>query len=285
MLPRKRRQAAGSSSSYTLERTKKHEFTPRQETYLAQLLADPKVYVILNRPGGVNNGSAQPKLKTYGVLATKFNRTFGTALEPRQIENKANRMLSLWRPHVKRKGKQDCHFYNILKPTWGIGVATPDENSDISAPTVASDTDDEGDGDGMQAISKVEDPGLAAGPSEKTQVVLKGTAETSLTQPQDLLDMLKEIKEASILNGEAREKEQARREQLLAEVRGEVQREVTRREELRLEEVRLREEESTRRESIRAGLRMKELEIEHVDKMLRLEKVRIKRMMLERERT
>jgi hypothetical protein len=87
-----------------------------------------------------------------------------------------------------------------------------------------------------------------------------------------------------------REEESAKRVQLRFEEAKMREEESTKRGQLLFEEAKMREEECTKRESIRMELekikeqvRMKELEVEHTNRLLLLEQARYKRAVAERE--
>ncbi|KAF9361271.1 hypothetical protein BGX34_007236 [Mortierella sp. NVP85] len=224
--------------------------------------------------------------------------------------------------------RKRCHYYFILEPVWGKKRSTtrtdPVEGPNFSARTEVSDQDDgdddddviviedysedydEGHGEGMdnsddgiKVRSNASAPGVVAVPVKKSHVKNhhqdrdrdkdEEKARTTQAQIRDMLVMLKDIKDSSIVQYEA-EKEQTRREQMRLEERTTAQQEITRREQLRVEEVRLREEENTKRMAIRAEVekmkdqvRMKELELEHTNRLLLLEETRMRRVMLEKE--
>jgi hypothetical protein len=224
--------------------------------------------------------------------------------------------------HIRRR----CHYYFILEPFWGqnrsIIRTEPVGGPNLSARAEVSGQDDDDDDDedvvdveeyredndaGMddsdddiKVRSNTSTPGVVAIPVKKSHVKKPQQdkdrrdkdderARTTQAQIRDMLVMLKDIKDSSIVQYEA-EKEQTRREQMRLEERTTTQQEMTKREQLRVEETRLREEENTKRVGIRAEVekmkeqvRMKELDLEHTNRLLLLEETRMRRAMLERE--
>ncbi|KAK3811205.1 MAG: hypothetical protein J3Q66DRAFT_351297 [Benniella sp.] len=220
--------------------------------------------------------------------------------------------------------RKQCHYYFILEPVWGqnrsILRTEPVGGSNLSARAEVSSQDDDDDNDedvvdveeygednegiddsddDIKVQSNTSTPGAVAIPVKKSHVKKHRQdkdrdrdderARTTRAQIRDMLVMLKDIKDSSIVQYEA-EKEQTRREQMRLEERTTTQQEMTRREQLRVEEIRLREEENTKRVAIRAEVekmkdqvRMKELDLEHTNRLLLLEETRMRCAMLEKE--
>jgi len=283
---------------------------------------------------------------------------------------------------LQHRMRNDCHYYFIMEPIWGkmkgnsrvgrprrLSYAISDEEDDQGDDEEQEEEEEgeeedrqergeEGEDEGEEdmclnrARSRVEGRRVIGVSAER---VLerpvdkgKGKATTSHTPPDDtdVLDMLKDLRQTSMLQCEA-EKEQTRREQMRYEERARAQQETskleqlrtdearlrveesrireeeatkreqmrveesrlrveeirlhadearlreeetTKREQLRVEEIRMREEEATKREGIRAEVekmkeqvRMKELELEHTNRLLLLEETRLKLAVAEME--
>ncbi|KAF9361272.1 hypothetical protein BGX34_007237 [Mortierella sp. NVP85] len=282
---------------------------------------------------------------------------------------------------LQHRIRNDCHFYFIMEPIWGkmrgnsrevgrlrrssyaISDEEDDQDNDEEQEEEEEEEDrqerrDEGEDEGEEDIYldrarlRVEGRRVidvsAERALERPVDKGKGKATTSQTPPDDtdVLGMLKDLRQTSMLQCEA-EKEQTRREQMRYEERARAQQETakleqlrtdearlrveesrireeeatkreqmrveesrlrveearlhagearmreeetTKREQLRVEEIRMREEEATKREGIRAEVekmkeqvRMKELELEHTNKLLLLEETRLKLAVAEME--
>ncbi|KAF9354901.1 hypothetical protein BGX26_007213, partial [Mortierella sp. AD094] len=117
---------------------KGHSYTIAQELYLAELLADPETWALLDGPGEKND-HYMPKKVVYENLAEKVNAKFSTEEEPLnldglQIKNKIENMKTQWKKAKKfhdrtgngnlpeidlRKQVTDiCCFFYVLQEIW-----------------------------------------------------------------------------------------------------------------------------------------------------------------------
>ncbi|KAK3811194.1 MAG: hypothetical protein J3Q66DRAFT_351280 [Benniella sp.] len=294
-----------------VKRMKSHMFTALQEAYIAEQIMDPAIFTALYGSTAKYNGQ-HLHARFYKKLAEMFNKRFNTSLCDISLESKLNDMKMQWRithlmrssmggnndmtpPELQNKIMKHCHYYFILEPALATTKRATEKRS-IGAPertaiNSLSDTDDGGDDSdeeeeeeegvhGCQGRSSAGRQSISAILAEKSPVQQprknKGEAleAESPSDEMDLLGMLKDIKDTSMLQYEA-EKEQTRREQLQLEERSRSQQEnirleqlrvevaslhaeesrsreegITKREQLRFEEARMREEELTKREQL-----------------------------------
>ncbi|KAK3811192.1 MAG: hypothetical protein J3Q66DRAFT_59637, partial [Benniella sp.] len=332
-LIQKRKRAAHSKSSPATKRNRPHVFTVHNETYIAEQLVDPALFAACY--GSDTHYSGQHlHSRFYQNLADLYNERFNISITSRTLNSKINKMKEKWKsahemkisvvdtggdaslPKIQDQIKERCHYYYILEPalaTTTTAIRTkPVRISRRSAIGTISDTDgDDYDGDIYETQARSSSGGPILTVSRKSRVEQsensKEMALVSQTQSNgSLLEMLKDIKDASELQCEA-EKEQTRREQMQFEERARAQQEATKlgqlrleearlrveeirvqeealgmRKQLRVEETRLREEELTKREAIRAEVnkmkeqvRMKDLEVRKVKEQARVKELDI----------
>ncbi|KAK3811197.1 MAG: hypothetical protein J3Q66DRAFT_372870 [Benniella sp.] len=269
----------------------------------------PDTLVAFEGRSSKNNGQRIDLDRYFEGLAKKFNNEFKTTFETLQIRNKIYKL---------RRRKR--HRPSIITISDTADDADDDKDDDYDEHGGGNDHSDDGD---VQATSSTREQNILEVPVEKTLVHSKekgkGKALTYRTRldDTDLLDMLKDLRQTSMLQCEA-EKEQTRREELRIEERSRAQdiaqfeqlwvkearlrvEESRMREEIRFEEAKMREEESTKREQLREqemtkreSIRMeiekmkeqakiKELDIEHTNRLLLLEETRYKRALAEKE--
>ncbi|KAF9109511.1 hypothetical protein BGX27_007540 [Mortierella sp. AM989] len=155
-----------------------HKYELDHETFLAKVLARPRIYELLNFTGDRDRFSI-PKMEVHRELAVEFNENFEANLDARQVKNKVASMLRLWRAANELRSKasnrelpdsalkpmilKECHFYYILKPLWFETLCKPTKKRLASSSEVPdgglSDSDDESDdnadnGDGQDDISE-----------------------------------------------------------------------------------------------------------------------------------
>lgn len=292
-----------------VKRMKSHMFTAPQEAYIAEQIMDPAIFTALYGSAAKYNGQ-NLHAKFYKKLAGVFNKRFNASLCDMSLESKLNDMKMQWKithlmrssmggnndmtPELQNKIMKHCHYYFILEPALATTKRATEKRS-VGAPertaiNTISDTDDgsddsdeeeeEEDVHGGQGRSSAGRQGISAILAEKSPVQQprknkgKTLESESPSDEMDLLGMLKDIKDTSMLQYEA-EKEQTRREQLQLEERSRSQQEniqceqlrvevaslhaevsrsrevgITKREQLRFGEARMREEELTKREQL-----------------------------------
>ncbi|KAG0368117.1 hypothetical protein BGZ54_002640 [Gamsiella multidivaricata] len=119
---------------------KGHVFTPEQKTYIAELLADPETWALLDGPDEKNN-HYKPKIEVREGIAQKVNKKFSTEenlvnLDAFQIKNKIETMKKVWKranQFLYRTGNGDlpsqtlkdnvlqiCRFYYIMADVWSV---------------------------------------------------------------------------------------------------------------------------------------------------------------------
>ncbi|KAF9362245.1 hypothetical protein BGX34_006546 [Mortierella sp. NVP85] len=283
-------------------------FTPEHETFIAEQLMDPEKFVALDGPGDRYTGQ-RLKMLFYANLAEAYNKKFGTSLIPVDIQGKIHQMKWSWITTYRIKCsshhnswtpsqwedwiKGRCHFYSILTPALLHVVSNADDDL-INGEQ--DDHDHDGDGEGGDTHGHPSGSRVIGGfltDKDKNKAASSQTPSNEM----DLLTMLKDLKDTSKIQREA-EMEQTRREQMQFAERARAQQEDIRLEELRVqeatlrvEEARVREEEITKREAIQAEveksknqIRMKELEIQHTNRVLLLEEARLRRAVLEMEK-
>ncbi|KAF9361280.1 hypothetical protein BGX34_007245 [Mortierella sp. NVP85] len=288
-----------SHSEKSVKRMKSHKFTALQEAYIAEQIMDPATFTALYGSAAKYNGQ-HLHATFYKKLAEMFNKRFNTSLCDLSLKSKLNDMKMQWRithlmrssmggnndmtPELQNKIMKHCHYYFILEPALAT-IKRAAEKRSVRAPertaiATSSDTDDGSDDSGEEDVrgsqrrSSAGRQSISAIPAEKSPVrqPRKNKGKTleseSPSDEMDLLGMLKDIKDTSMLQYEA-EKEQTRREQLQLEERSRSQQENIRLEQLRIEvaslhaeESRSREEGITKREQIRfEEARMREEEL------------------------
>ncbi|KAK3811190.1 MAG: hypothetical protein J3Q66DRAFT_351262 [Benniella sp.] len=197
---------------------------------------------------------------------------------------------------------------SVVKSERSISTAITDTEDDVDYNDDYSDNEDVSFNQPEPSIGRQRNMTVLAEKSNAEQPQQKqDKASASPPRPDemDLLGMLKDLKDTSRLQCEA-EREQTRREQMQSQERDRVQQETLKLDQLHVEELRLRveetrireeeltkrlkEEETTKREAIQAEMekskdqiRMRELDIEHINKMLLLEEARHKRAVMEKE--
>ncbi|KAG0364257.1 hypothetical protein BGZ54_007697 [Gamsiella multidivaricata] len=155
-------------------RSRGYVFTMKQETYLAELLADPYTWSLLDGPGD-KNSRFKPKTEVRGCIAEKINFKFSTdekplSLEAFQIKNKVETMKRVWKranlllketgngdlpdKTLKNKILQTCHFYYITAEVWSASLfMNPKEPCQLTGtgiptrefPNTGDETSEEGD--------------------------------------------------------------------------------------------------------------------------------------------
>ncbi|KAG0344498.1 hypothetical protein BGZ54_005843, partial [Gamsiella multidivaricata] len=149
-----------------------------QETYIAELLADPETWSLLDGPSD-RNSYHMPKTEVREGIAKKVNLKFSTEEKPVtldgfQIKNKIDNMKKVWKranlalnktgngdlpnKSLKEKVIQICHFYYILvevwSASWSLNPREPYQltgNLNRPIPDDNDITSDESDGQGTGA--------------------------------------------------------------------------------------------------------------------------------------
>ncbi|KAF9348239.1 hypothetical protein BGX34_002594 [Mortierella sp. NVP85] len=286
-LLQKRKRAAHSKSSPAKKRNRQNVYTVQHETYIAEQLVDPALFVACYGSGTHYSGQHLHSL-FYQRLADLYNKRFNISITSQALNSKIYKMKEKWKsahemkisimdaggdaslPEVQDQIKEHCHYYYILEPALATTRrASRTRSVRISRrSTINANSDTDGDGYysdvyDTQARSSSRGPILTAS-SRKSHEQSQNSKEMALvsqiqSNEMNLLGMFKDIKDASELQCEA-EKEQTRREQMQFEERARAQQEATKLGQLRVEEARLRVEEIRVQEEA-SGMR-KQLRVE-----------------------
>ncbi|KAF9209378.1 hypothetical protein BGZ49_004873, partial [Haplosporangium sp. Z 27] len=120
------------------KRAKAHVFSPDEELYMAELLADPETWSLLDGPGEKNDYN-RPKKVIHEEIAQKVNSRFSTEgnpveLDATQIKNKIEHMKKQWKAanvfnkktgngdtlssRLREKILEKCVFFFVVEETW-----------------------------------------------------------------------------------------------------------------------------------------------------------------------
>ncbi|KAG0021619.1 hypothetical protein BGZ80_002026 [Entomortierella chlamydospora] len=126
-IPKSEKRGRGRGQNFTIE----------QELYIAELLADPETWALLDGPGE-RNDHYMPKKTVHESIATKVNSKFldeaSQRIDGAQIKNKIESMKKQWKTantflkkisegdltsnDLRKLVEDKCCFYYILQVTW-----------------------------------------------------------------------------------------------------------------------------------------------------------------------
>ncbi|KAF9082156.1 hypothetical protein BGX27_004620 [Mortierella sp. AM989] len=132
------RSSVPSINNKAAKRAKAHVFSPEEEMYMAELLADPETWSLLDGPGEKNDYN-RPKKAVHEEIAQKVNFKFSTErnvveLDSTQIKNKIEHMKKQWKAanvinkrssngdstnsQLRERVLEKCIFYYDVQDTW-----------------------------------------------------------------------------------------------------------------------------------------------------------------------
>ncbi|KAF8941469.1 hypothetical protein BGZ58_008744 [Dissophora ornata] len=217
------RRLSAPTQSESKGRTKGHVFTINQETYIAELLADPGTWSLLDGPSD-RNSYHESKTEVREGIAKKVNLKFSTeekpvTLDSFQIKNKIDNMKMAWKktylvlkttgnenlPNktLKEKVIQICHFYYILvevwSASWSLNTRKPYQLTDNITRFAPDDNDiTSDDGDGWDAEARPLDspdglPETSATSEYRSSTTLAKTSNKRKNEESDYVAILKNL--------------------------------------------------------------------------------------------